>query len=203
MDFSQFWLCFVPLFVAVDAIGLLPLYLGLVDGVDRKRQKRVVITGGITALLVSVSFVLVGPPLMRYLGVRISDFQIAGGLLLFVFAMGGILVGHHAGSKEEDSDPETLGAVPIGVPLIAGPAVFTTSTLLADRHDLGWEPTVLALAVNVLIACILFWYAAPIARTLGNPGMKTISKLANMLLAAIAVMLIRTGVLSIIHSWPN
>ena len=200
MDFYQFWLCFVPLFVAVDAVGLLPLYLGLIEGSDRKRQKRVVITGGITALLVSVSFVLAGPPLMRYLGVQISDFQIAGGLLLFVFAMGGLLVGHGS-SKSDDNDPETLGAVPIGVPLIAGPAVFTTSTLLADRH--GWELTIIALAVNVLIACFLFWYAAPIARTLGNPGMKTISKLANMLLAAIAVMLIRTGVLSIIHSWPN
>jgi len=83
-------------------------------------------------------------------------------------------------------DLETMGAVPIGVPLITGPAVLTTSILLLNRY--GAVLTSSALVINILIAGAVFRSAEPINRVLGNAGAKTVSKIASLLLAAIAVM---------------
>ena len=90
--------------------------------------------------------------------------------------------------------------MPVGVPLIVGPAVLTTVILLVDAH--GLPVTMAATAVNVLIAGVVFWFAAPIHRVLGKGGAKTVSKLASLLLASIAVMLVRRALVALLSSAP-
>ena len=190
-----FFLCFVPFFIAVDAIGVLPIYLGLTDGLNSKHKKRIIIQSLITASIVAVAFLLAGPLLLRLVGVGVSDFMVAGGILLLVISLSDLLTGE---KRQRIIDAETIGAVPIGVPLITGPAVLTTSILLA--HEYGIIPTILALLANVLIVGIVFFMGSAIERFLGQAGSKTVSKVASLFLASIAVMLIRRGILEIIEA---
>jgi multiple antibiotic resistance protein len=184
-----FLLCFVPLFVAVDALGVLPLYMGLTEGIARKRLDKIVLQSVITAMVTGILFIVAGQRALRLLGITVADFMIAGGALLFVFSVFDVISYER---KHGQVDTESLGAVPIGVPLIVGPAVLTTAVLLVDLR--GLVMTGIALIVNIIIAGIILWFSSPIYKLLGKAGAKTISKLAGLLLAAIGVMMIRKGV---------
>ena len=188
-----FLLAFIPLFVAVDPFGTLPLLVGLLERVDAARRRRVIVQSVITAATVAGVFVLAGRPLLRTLGVTASDFMIAGGVLLFVLSLRDLLA---SGKQHFHVDQETVGAVPIGVPLITGPAVLTTCMLLVEQQ--GMIPTFLAVLVNVVLAGVVFGFASPISARLGSAGTKVISKIANLLLAAIAVMMVRQGVFELL-----
>jgi multiple antibiotic resistance protein len=189
---NAFWLCFVPLFVAVDAIGVLPLFVSLTEGVDRKRQRKVIFQSIMTASIVALAFIGFGPLLLKFIGITVSDFMIAGGILLLAISLSDLLTGE---KKQRQADPDSLGAVPIGVPLITGPAVLTTCVLLAGMH--GKLVTAVAVIANIALAGVVFSFAAPITQVLGRTGTKTVSKIASLLLTAIAVMLIRRGITGI------
>ena len=188
-----FLLCFVPLFVAVDALGVLPIFINLTDGLRFQQRRKVLIQSLITATAVAMIFLVIGPTVLKTLNITVFDFMVAGGILLLVISLGDLLTGE---KRQRLVDPETLGAVPLGVPIITGPAVLTTSVLLAHVH--GIAMTSLALLSNIGIAGIVFWFALPITRFLGNAGTMILSKIASLFLATIAVMLIRRGIIEII-----
>jgi len=187
--FRAFWLCFVPLFVAVDAVGVLPFFLGLTEGMTTSAVRRVILQSVMTAAGVALGFLAVGTGVLRLLEITVADFMIAGGVLLFVFSISELVT---LEKPLRRSDPASVGAVPIGVPLITGPAVLTSSVLLLNEH--GWLPTALALLANITIAGIVFSFAHSIHSFLGKAGTQTVSKIASLLLASIAVMMIRKGV---------
>ncbi|MBF0226728.1 MAG: MarC family protein [Desulfobacterales bacterium] len=191
---KEFWLCFVPLFVAVDAIGVLPMFISLIEGVEHKRLNLIILQSVITAIGVAVVFLLIGPALLNLLSITVADFMVAGGLLLFIIAISDLLSSE---KKQRKVDPETLGAVPIGVPLITGPGVLTTSILLMNQH--GITATAISIIVNVFIAGIIFYFADFLTKILGHAGTKIISKIASILLTAIAIMMIRKGIFLIIN----
>lgn len=183
-----FWSCFVPLFIAVDSIGLLPIFLGLVEGMDRSQVKKVLFQSILTAALVALLFLFVGEAVLRLLGITVPDFMIAGGIILFLIAINGLFTDSE---KRRGVNPDQLGVVPIGVPLIAGPAVLTTSMLLIREH--GLTPTAFALIANIIVAGLMFGSSRHILKIMGASGAKIISKVAHLLLAAIAVMMVRKG----------
>ncbi|PKO82796.1 MAG: MarC family protein [Betaproteobacteria bacterium HGW-Betaproteobacteria-11] len=189
---GDFWLCFVPLFVAVDALGVLPAFLGLTQGVAPARVRQVLWQSLATALAVALAFLALGQAILALLGITVADFMVAGGLLLFVLAMGDLLVNDKLQRHVGPVDADSLGAVPLGVPLIVGPAVLTTIMLLANRY--GFASTAMALVANIVIAGLIFAGAAPIRRVLGSVGERIVSKVAMLFLAAIAVMMVRRGV---------
>jgi len=189
----QFWLCFVPLFVAVDAVGVLPIFISLTEGMDGSRRRAVAVQSFITASLTALAFLAFGPALLLFLGITVPDFMIAGGLLLFAISLNDLFTGEKTQRKV---DSESLGAVPIGIPLITGPAVLTTCILLASVH--GKLITAAAAVTNIAIAGLIFGFADPITRWLGQTGSRTASKIASLLLAAIAVMLVRKGILEVL-----
>lgn len=186
---NTFWQCFVPLFVAVDVIGVLPLFISLTNGMDKLRLRAVIVQSVVTASVVALIFLAFGPVLLRFIGINVSDFMIAGGILLLAISLNDLLTGE---KKQRQTDLGSLGAVPIGVPLITGPAVLTTCILLAGIH--GKLITAAALVLNIVFAGLVFLFSEPITRTIGRTGTRTISKVASLLLAAIAVMLIRKGI---------
>ena len=190
---NTFWLCFVPLFVAVDAVGVLPMFLSLTDGLDSKRLRTVIIQSVLTAATVAVVFVLAGPLLLRFMGITVPDFMLAGGLLLLAISLNSLLTGE---KKLQEVDVSSLGAVPIGIPLITGPAVLTTCILLANTY--GKPITTVAVTLNIALAGLIFGFAGPITNRLGRTGSKAVSKVASMLLAAIAVMLMRKGLFAML-----
>jgi len=192
---NTFWLCFVPLFVAVDAIGVMPMFLALTEGLGPKRLRAVLVQSVVTAATVAVLFLAAGPALLRFLGITVPDFMIAGGLLLLAISLSDLLTGV---KRMREADADSLGAVPIGIPLITGPAVLTTCILLSTTH--GKLITAVAAVLNIVLAGLIFGFAKPITARLGRTGSKTVSKVASMLLAAIAVMLMRRGIAEIILS---
>lgn len=194
LDFGyKFLLCFVPLFAAVDAVGLFPLYLALTEGLTPKVKSRVLRQMLLTAISVVVAFVFIGQMILQFVGVTISDFMVAGGTMLFIVAMTDLFA---TDKGRPPLDPESLGAVPLGVPLTVGPAVLTTVLLLANTY--GRLPALLAAIANIVLAAVAFSFAARIEKLLGRNGIRTLSKIASLLIAAIAVMMIRRGIFDII-----
>lgn len=176
--------------MAVNAIGVLPMFMSFTEGLDRPKINRIIMQSVVTATIVAVIFLAVGKIILDLLGITVSDFMIAGGTLLFIISLNDLL---SMAKNWSQIDPESLGAVPLGVPLIVGPAVLTTILILVSEY--GPLATVAALIVNIIIAGLTFWLYAPIIRLLGKSGAKTVSKLADLLLAAIAVMMVRKGVM--------
>ncbi len=128
---TNFWLCFVPLFVAVDAIGVLPIFMNLTEGFNHSKRRRIIVQSIITATIVTLVFLAIGKSLFKMLGITVADFMVAGGMLLFIISIIDIITGE---KKQRGIDQESLGAVPIGVPLIVGPAVLTTILLLVGEY---------------------------------------------------------------------
>jgi multiple antibiotic resistance protein len=153
-----------------------------------EKEKRTVIKQStITALIVSLTFVGVGEAVFRILGITVDDFKIAGGLVLLVLAIIELI-----GKSEERRRPsDAIGVVPIGVPLIVGPAVLTTLLVLIDHY--GVIPTVISLVLNLLVVWVALIGAQEITRFIGKNGIIAISKVMALLLAAIAIMMIRLG----------
>lgn len=191
---TEFWLCFVPLFVAVDALGVLPIFMGLTGGLEKPRIRKIIWQSVLTAMAVALAFIALGKGVFNLLGITIADFMIAGGALLFVLALREHLLFERQMRMGDLECPECIGAVPIGVPLIVGPAVLTTSILLADQY--GYLPAISAVMLNIIIAGIVFLLSDPINRVLGTSGTRAISKLAGLILAAIGVMMVRRGIMT-------
>jgi len=186
-----FLLCFIPLFVAVDIIGNVPLYLSLTSGMPKEHRTKVIWQAGWTALVISLIFMLAGKWIFTFLNITPSDFKIAGGLILLFIAVTGILPFEHSEKYEG------VGIVPLGVPLMMGPAALTTLLILVDLHPVYWVAS--ALIVNIVISLIAFYYSWVIVKGLGVNGMKACSKVISLFLAAIAIMMIRVGIQTILH----
>jgi multiple antibiotic resistance protein len=184
---TKFVIAFIPIFVAIDAIGMVAIFIGLGANVDAKRRQQQALIGIGTALAISVGFVFLGKLIFKALGITVADFQVAGGLLLLTFAVRDLLdMGADKGPTTED-----FGVVPLGLPLIAGPALLTALLVLAD--SVGAAYTLLSLILNLIIVAVVFCFADRLTKWLGKQGIKGVSKLVSLLLAAIAVSLIRRG----------
>jgi multiple antibiotic resistance protein len=183
---------FIPIFVAVDAIGVLPLLTSLTQGIPAKERDRTIVRSMITATCLALGFMLVGRLVFRLLGIEVGDFMIAGGAVLFCIAIIDIV----NPTKHRRSPGEDFGVVPLGTPLMAGPALLTTSVLMVDQY--GLTATILSVIANIFLAGMIFRSSAILQKVLGDPGTKALSKVSSLLLAAIAVMLIRKGLAEII-----
>lgn len=185
---NNFIMTFIPLFVAFDAIGVLPIYISLTQDMEDAVRGKVLRHSVITATAVTVLFLLIGKGVFIILGITISDFQIAGGIILLVIAITDIIFSDQRSRKPHPS----VGTVPIGTPMIAGPASLTTLIMLSDIF--GIPATMLSLVVNLIIVWIVFASAGRILSFLGEGGARALSKVVSLFLAAIAVMIIRRGI---------
>jgi len=139
--------------------------------------------------MVGAVFLFGGRPLFNLLNITVEDFKIAGGLLLLVLA---ILELVREERPSQHLEQAMVGVVPLGVPLISGPAVLTTLIILKDQQ--GLLPTGLAFLAIMVIVGLAFSYADALLRVLGPAGTKALSKVTALILAAIAVMMIRVGI---------
>lgn len=184
---KEFLLSFIPIFVAMDAIGVLPMFIGFTEHLKKRDRYKILTQSIITAFLIGIVFLFLGRWIFQILGVLVADFKIAGGTVLLAISLRDIL----QNEKHARLPVDTMGAVPIGTPLIVGPAVLTTIIILLDSYGMGL--TVLSFLANLVIAWGIFAYATEISNFLGKAGSKAVSKIASLLLAAIAVMMIRKG----------
>lgn len=190
--FSKFLLAFIPLFVAIDPIGLAAIFLGLGQNVDRTQRQKIASQATWTGGLVALGFLFLGQSMFTAVGISVSDFQIAGGLILFILAARDLI----QSAAEPEKLPPDFGVVPLGMPLIAGPASITTLLVLAQNQAVGLVVTLVALAANLALVVLALHYSEWLGRKIGGTGLRAISKIVSMLLAAIAVSMIRQGLRS-------
>ena len=186
-------LAFIPIFVAMDAIGVLPIFISLTEGMDKNQRRGVIRQSVITGLAIGIGFLVVGKFIFALLGITVSDFKIAGGILLLVFAIRDLIIG----DRITRYPSPTMGVVPIGMPLVVGPAVLTSLLILGDTYH--YLPTITSFIINLGIVWMVFAQAGLLIRGLGEGGAKGVAKVASLLLAAIAVMMIRKGLVDLIQ----
>ena len=188
---QPFILSFTALFVALDIIGAIPIYLSLTKELSGEARVRIVNTSMGVAFVVALIFVFIGKSLFQHLGITIPDFKIAGGIILILIALTDLL----AGPSQERASGST-GIVPLAVPLITGPGILTTLVLQVADH--GYLVTIAALLSNYLIAWWALRHCDLIKRVIGKDGTVVLSKISALLLCAIAVAMIRAGIVETI-----
>ena len=186
---QKFLLAFIPIFVAIDPIGLIALFIGLGTTGSAENRRHQAFLGILTGLCVATGFIFLGKGIFAALGITVADFQVAGGLILLVLAVRE-LVGH----ATDRGGGDDFGVVPLGMPLIAGPALLTSLLILIDT--VGILFTMLSLLANLALVALSLCNADRFTRWLGKQGLRGVSKLIALLLAAIAISLIRRG-------WPT
>src|SRR5258706_2311171 len=131
---EKFFLAFIPIFVAIDPIGLVAIFMGLGTSASREQRKRQALLGIFTALGIAIGFIFLGKIIFAALGITVADFQIAGGLILLILAARELVT---FGPPDRGGGDE-FGIVPLGMPLIAGPALLTALLILIDSVGLGY-----------------------------------------------------------------
>ena len=184
---------FVTLFVIMDPIGTIPIFLSLTRGRSRAAVKRAAWQAVTVSFAVIVAFAFFGQQILHYLGISLPALQCAGGLLLLLVALE-LLTGNE---KEPTQQAGTnVALVPLGTPLLAGPGAIVATMLFSNRvHDFA-EFAAVSLAVILVHLCI--WaamrFSLPILRLIRESGVLLVTRIAGLLLSAIAVQLIADAV---------
>lgn len=189
--FSQILASFIPLFVAIGVFGVIPIFISMTEGVAIEERRSLVTQATVTALVIAMCFVFLGKQIFAFLGITTADFRVGGGMVLLVLSIADLLF---SADMRRRAPSKQLGVVPIGIPLIIGPGALTTLILSVDSH--GVLVTTLALALNLAIVWVVFRYSDFVIRVLGDGGAKALAKVSSLLLCAIAVMMIRSGITS-------
>lgn len=179
------------LFIIVDPIGLIPVFLAVTVNYTPEQKQAILTRATIVALVLLLIFTFTGTGILRFFGITISDFKIAGGILLLVIALR-IINEAHYGDVGGGS-----GVVPLAVPLLVGPGAITTTIVLIGTYGL-WI-TFAAVLVTFALIFLIFRYAGLLYKVLGNTGSDVVAKIMGMLLAAIAVQFMRQGIQEIFH----
>ncbi len=189
---EQFLHAFIPLFVALDGVGLLPLFWSLTHRLTPPEREHAATEAVGTAFLVGVGFLLISRFIFSLLGLHLADVMVAGGAILCVLSLRDLLFREETPSVRS----RTPGIVPLGVPLLAGPAVLTTVVLIRDR--LGWAMLLLSLSTNLILVWLLLRSSEWLMGRLKPEGAEVISKVFSLILTAYGVMLMRQGIMLLI-----
>jgi multiple antibiotic resistance protein len=192
----------VTLFVVVDPVGLAPTFLAVTEGLPRLARRDVALRASLIAGAILVGAALLGDLLLRALGISLSAFRIAGGLLLFAIAFEmvlGVRMRREGQAAEEavEEQVRNIAAFPLAIPLMAGPGAITATVLLAGGA--GGHPLLVAILLAavllVVLACLAtFTVAGRLGRLLSPTGNIVLSRLLGVLLAALAVQYVVDGV---------
>lgn len=198
---------FATLFVIVDPIGQVPIFMALTHRQSAGLRKQTAYRATVLAGMVMLGFALTGELFLRLLGITLPAFQIAGGILLLLVSIDMILArqsGIRSATEEETEEAEDrkdVAVFPIAIPLVAGPGAITSVILLTGRAggDLLLIGLVLVLIVAVLGLCLVaFLSASRLMNILGVTGVNVVGRLAGIILAALAVQYIIDGIAAVL-----
>ncbi|MCP4820483.1 MAG: NAAT family transporter [Shimia sp.] len=201
MESAALVTAFVTLFVIIDPIGLLPIFISLTQGVPTRERRAIAMRACIIAAVLLSVFAFLGEAVLGFVGISMPAFRIAGGLLLFFTAFDMLFERRtkrregQAEEAEEEPDHDDPSVFPMALPLIAGPGAITTVILLVGQYD-DTQSKLLMLAMAlavVLLLFVLFLTADFFERALGRTGINVVTRLFGMLLAALAVQFILDG----------
>lgn len=197
MNWSERLAEFVTLWVVIDPLGTLPVFLAVTSGVEEHTRRRAAVLAVLISFLVLVFFVFAGHWLLRSMDVSITSFQIAGGIVLFLFALTMIHGNVHPEIHPLSERPIDLAVYPLAIPSIASPGAMLAAVVLTDdarEEFVGRLATVAIFALVLVLTLLILLAAGPISRVIGRGGSSIISRVMGMILAALAVDLVLTAV---------
>jgi multiple antibiotic resistance protein len=186
---------FVILFIIFDPIGNMPLFHSFTTSFSEDSKRRIVNRSVLIALLILVFFAVGGLFVFNIFKISIDDFMIAGGVLLFILSVEGLL------GREEARwmNREDIAVVPLATPLMAGPgAIYTVIYLMQPPY--GPAVAFIAMIGNVVVQWLLLVYSDKVLRLIGNTGSTIISRIMAFILSAIAIGMIRQGLIAILQT---
>jgi multiple antibiotic resistance protein len=184
---KEFALTFVPLFIVIDPLGNLPFIISFSEGRPKHERNKIIIIAILTATIVGLAFLFLGRFILNIMGISVGAFAIAGGLILLVLSIKYMTTGRFVDTIKEDAS----AVVPLGTPLIVGPATITTLLLLVANFPLYL--VLIAFIANLLVSWFIFLFQNPIVKLTGEGGLRALSRVFSLLLAAIAVSMIING----------
>jgi multiple antibiotic resistance protein len=189
---------FVTLFVIMDPPGTIPLFLALTSGRSNRMRKRLASQAVLVAFFVITVFALFGQTILNYLGISLAAMQAAGGLLLLRVALE-LLTGK--ADEPVETSNVNVALVPLGTPLLAGPGAIVATIVFVQRVDDVWEAG--ALAAGIIAVHVVLWlfmrYSVVIIRVIKDSGVTLITRIAGLLLSAIAVQLVADAVTTFVQ----
>ena len=187
---------FLPLFVAVNIPGILPLYLGMTEGMSGPDRQRLLVRALAAAFTLAVLMLFAGEVIFRTLGITVDDLRVGGGLILLIIAIADLAFGEltkrRAEPGRDGGAPPEVGPFPLGIPLIIGPGAITT--ILVAQGQYGYPPTLASIVANMALVFAVFSFGPALMRFVGPSASKAVAKVASLFLAAIAVAMIRAGI---------
>jgi multiple antibiotic resistance protein len=199
--FQQLARFFVVFLVVVEPISLLPLFVGLTEGIEEVQRRQMARRAVIISALILTVFAIVGGPFLKIMSINIESFRIFGGMLLFLIALEMVFArspGTRTSSKEqqESQEREDISVFPLAFPFIAGPGALAT-ILLAFGGATGNPELFMGLLVIVFVVLLItlgvLYLATPAMRVLGVTGTNVISRMFGVLLGALAVQYVIDG----------
>lgn len=199
MDWDNLLKEFISLWVVIDPIGTIPVFLAVTAGLSHTQQRRIAIKACVTATAILVFFICGGQLLMNGLNIHLQAFRIAGGIVLFLFAIGMIFGDGkpETGGRQVDIDFSHLAVFPLAIPSIASPGAMLAVVLLTDSHRHSTpEQFATGVVMLVVMACtlLLLLAANPIQRFIGHAGASIISRVMGLILASVAVDNVLQGI---------
>jgi multiple antibiotic resistance protein len=179
----------IALFIIVDPFGNIPIFEGLTENIPEAQKKKVYNTATLVGMGLLLVFAFTGQEIFTLFGLSIYSFEVAGGILLLIISIRILFTG---GMHEDVESPESIGAVPIAIPLLVGPGAITTTIL--DLQNYGTVMAILAVLIVLSLTWVILRYIDGIYKFLGKTGALVIARVMALLIAAIAVQYILTGV---------
>ncbi|GAA2094974.1 MarC family protein [Actinomadura alba] len=200
-DAKLFGEAFITLFVIIDPPGIIPVFLGLTRGYPEKQRTRLAWQAATVAFAVIVVFAVFGQTLLNYLGVSVPALMLAGGLLLLLVALE-LLTGKASAPDEAMRGNVNVAMVPLGTPLLAGPGSIVATIVFVQRADHLNQIAALALAIIAvhLILWLVMRFSLGIMKVIKENGVELVTRIAGLLLAAIAVQLCADAVRDFIQA---
>jgi multiple antibiotic resistance protein len=199
-DVRFFWEVFVTLLVITDPPGIVPVFLGMTIARPAAERNRLAWQAAVVALGVIVAFALFGRSILTYLGVELPALQAAGGLLLLLVALQ-LLMGQASDPAELERTKANVAFVPLGTPLLAGPGAIVATMLFVQRTNGSGD--IVAFAIAIIAVIVLLWlamrFSGAIHRVLRDSGVELLTRIAGLLLSAIAVQLIIGAVRTLVR----
>lgn len=189
---------FVALFVVIDPIGLSPMFIAITRGMSTRARRAIAIRSCIVAVGLLTVFGLAGEAVLGFLGISLSAFRIAGGILLFLTALD-MLFERRTQRRQGQADAphaEDPSVFPLAMPLIAGPGAIATMILLTGSAGSvqGIAMVHGVMLAVILVVFLLFLLAGPMEKMLGPVGINVVTRLLGMLLAALSVQFVIDGI---------
>ena len=199
-DVKLFWEVFVTLLVITDPPGIVPVFIAMTGDRSPADRKRLAWQAAVVALGVIIVFALFGQSILGYLGVQLPSLQAAGGLLLLLVALE-LLTGKAADPAELEKAKANVAFVPLGTPLLAGPGAIVATMLFVQR--VGSVGGAVAFGAAIVAVVIALWlamrFSGVILKLLRDSGVELLTRIAGLLLSAIAVQLIVDAVRTLIR----